>query len=79
MLYTNNVGSDQTVAERALARMLMVSVDEESGFGELQFAYTKERGARDVLAFLVLFRIEATNIGTKWESTAQTLQGPSTE
>ena len=53
------------VVERLLKSRLMPFVTRSEGFGPNQFAYTPARGARDVLAMLVMIWVQALALGRK--------------
>ena len=54
------------IAERVLAQIFIKPVVKSlSLYGENQFAYTEKRGARDVLAFIVLSSLLAFTRGKK--------------
>ena len=53
------------VVERLILSLFEPYLAATMTFGENQFAYTKQRGARDALAQLVLTRIEALALGRK--------------
>ena len=53
------------VIERLLRHLFMPFVVKTVSFGPNQFAYTKERGARDALAHLVLVWLKALSKGRK--------------
>ena len=53
------------VVERVLKRLLQPFLEKPLAQGPFQFAYTKDRGARDALLYLVLSLLQALNSGLK--------------